>query len=348
MHYYFSVAAIFAVINIGVLTKLSARQLIVAPTTTTYTRGGSDDEAIPPKSSSNKCLNLGSEESMDDLISNHRHVIITFPAKAAGTSMKDFTARCNGKIYIDNFLNYPEYSKTVLNDALHLPPIISSHILTDQPLIDLAQHSSRKTLIIYIHREETDRLKSAIRYVLNSRVCGYATPFMDEQNTNKMFNLVKNDTHCILDETIVLRLIESKGIEIRMGSTMTLTCDAYEAIEQNAPDMVFMHYKQVDKLQRLLTKHHCPKLLNEAPARHNYKGERKMNVYLRLKNKGKDGEKVIVNVDDWLEEKIYMMEWALKMKKNITCQAKTRHMEEELFGCPGEALKTVSAGIKQW
>ena len=38
-----------------------------------------------------------------------------------------------------------------------------------------------------------------------------------------------------------------------------LTCDAYNSIRENRPNLVVANYKQASKLQELLAKHHCPK-----------------------------------------------------------------------------------------
>lgn len=67
------------------------------------------------------------------------------------------------------------------------------------------------------------------------------------------FDIARNDTHCTLDEVAVVDLIEKRLGDVGMGSPDILTCKAYEAIEHNAPNMIFMHYTQAGKLQKLLT-----------------------------------------------------------------------------------------------
>ena len=37
----------------------------------------------------------------------------------------------------------------------------------------------------------------------------------------------------------------------------------YEMIKENDPNIVFVHYKQVSQLQKLLSKHHCPLVTKE-------------------------------------------------------------------------------------
>lgn len=281
-------------------------------------------------------MSLDFEDTLDTIISNSRQVFITMPAKAAGTSLKRFTSKCTSKQQKvpDNFINNSTLSKNMLTDSFQLPSIIASHLYVDKPLVDLVQYSTRQTLIVYVHRDETERLLSGIRQVLTTHVCS------PNGRMRSQFNSAFNDTHCTLDEVAVVDLIEKRLGEVGYGSSNILTCKAYEAIEQNAPNMIFMHYTQADKLQKLLAKHHCPELMEE-PSRVNMAKSKGMEVYLRLK-KGKD----IVNLEIWLEEKRLPLEWALKLKKHASCQAKTKHIEDDLFACADQTVKV--SDILHW
>jgi len=290
------------------------------------------------------CLSLDFEDTLDTIISNSRQVFITMPAKAAGTSLKQFTSKCTSKQQIvpDNFINNPTLSKNMLTDSFQLPSIIASHLYVgDKPLVDLVQHSTRQTLIVYVHRDETERLLSGIRQVLTSYVCSRNRVMRSKVGDTSQFNSAFNDTHCTLDEVAVVDLIEKRFGEVGMGSSDILTCKAYEAIEQNAPNMIFMHYTQANKLQKLLAKHYCPELMEEEPSRFNTAKGKGMEVYLRLK-KGKD----IVNLEIWLKEKRLLLEWALKLKKHASCQAKTKHIEDNLFACADQTVKV--SDILHW
>jgi len=299
-------------------------------TSTTTTSGGAE------------CLSLDVEDTLDSIISNSRQVFITMPAKAAGTSLKRFTSKCTKQNMPDNFINSPMLSKNMLTDSFQLPSIIASHLYVgDEPLVDLAQHSTRETLIVYIHRDETERLLSGIRQVLTAGVCSQQRRVRSKvAGDTSQLNIVRNDTHCTLDETPVVDLIEKRLGEAGFGSPEILTCKAYEAIQQNAPNMIFMHYTQADKLQHLLAKHHCPELMEE-PSKENTAKEKGMEVYLRLK-KGAS----IVKLDEWLKEKRNLLEWSLKLKKHASCQAKTRHMEDDLFACSDQTVKV--SDIQHW
>ena len=173
-----------------------------------------------------QCLSLNFEEKVDAAISNSTQVFITMPAKAAGTSLKRFTKKCMKQEMSDNFINRPNLSKNFLTDSFELPSIITSHLYTDQPLVDLAQHGTRQTLIIHVHRDETERLLSGIRHLLTSRVCE-----KKRRTDIEEFNISRNETHCILNEGPVVKLIENRVDEIGFGSPEILTCKAYEAIE---------------------------------------------------------------------------------------------------------------------
>jgi hypothetical protein len=282
-----------------------------------------------------QCLSLNFEDQMDAVISNSTQVFITMPAKAAGTSLKQFTKKCMKQKTRDNFINYPHHPKNFLTDTFELPSIITSHLYSDQPLVDLAQQGTRQTLMIYMHRDETERLLSGIRQVLTS-ICA--------QGKNKDVIVEGNQTHCILSEGAVVKFIENRYNEIGGGSPEILTCAAYEAIEQNAPNMIVVHYEQANKLQKLLAKHHCPELLEELPTKANVSKEKSLAVYLRLQKGGED----VVNLDEWLHKKSAVLEWSLKLKKHASCQAKTRHMEDDLFACSDQTIKVSSTNIKCW
>eukprot|EP00984_Skeletonema_dohrnii_P004869 scaffold1714_cov78-Skeletonema_dohrnii-CCMP3373.AAC.1 len=155
----------------------------------------------------------------------------------------------------------------------------------------------------------------------------------------------KNETHCILDEGSMVDWIAKRHREVGGGTTGILTCKLYDALQENAPQLVFLNYKQIDNLQTLLAnKHHCPELLDELPIKVNVANEKEQKIFLYDGNENKG----VVRIEDWLEAKGPLMEWALNLRSAASCQAKTVHMEDELFGCPDEALKVTSESIKKW
>mmetsp|Transcript_2649 Transcript_2649/g.4808 ORF Transcript_2649/g.4808 Transcript_2649/m.4808 type:complete len:353 (-) Transcript_2649:444-1502(-) len=313
-------------------------ELHVSAPYSTGKRSGGGEQPV----NHNKCTSLDVDGNMDAIIASAKPIFITMPAKAAGTSLARFSEKCTKQNFPCNlFVNSPDEAEKFLSNTLHLPSIITSHVYAgDQPLVDIVQHSTRKTLIVQIHRDETERLQSGIKQVLTALVCNRVRY---KVGSTQHFHIDRNQTHCILDEGPAIDMIKERVQEIGIGSPEILTCKTYKAIEENEPHMIFLHYKQVNKLQRLLAKHHCPELLDEPPMERNVAKGKPMSVYLRLRNGGN-----VVKLDDWLHAKGDLLEWSLKLRKNATCQAKTRHMEDELFTCPDQAIKVTSEGVRRW
>lgn len=272
---------------------------------------------------------MGEEQDMDLLIANARQIFVTMPAKSGGTSMKRFTEKCMKNKITDNILNVKEtgfrWKKLLMNS---LPqPIISSHLYTDDNFNYLVNSANQDTLIIYSHREEGSRLTSAVKFVATERLCRGKG----------------NGTHCILDELVLINTIAAQDNEIGFSTHRLLTCQLYEAIHESAPKLVFLHYKQLDKLQRLLAKHHCPELSNELPVKKNVAGDKALKVLI-----AQNGVENFVDIDEWLHTKSHSLEWTLELKTNASCQGKTIHMEYELFSCPDEALRITFESIDRW
>lgn len=276
-----------------------------------------------------------------------RQVFITMPAKAAGSSLKEFAKKCVKRNDPDNFINNPTLVRNFLTISSELPSIIASHLYVgDEPLLDLIKHASfRDTIIIYVHREETERLLAGIKQVLSDLVCEKVTCKIGVDVLTE-FNMYSNRTHCILDERPVVSLIEKRVHEIGMGAPEILTCRTYDSIKENAPNMLFMNYKQANKLQRVLANHHCPELLAEGGVvEANLASQKSRTVFLRLSN---TKEHRIVDLDTWLSNKRGLLEWSLKLKRNTSCQAKTKHMEDDLFACPEQILEVDPAVVNKW
>mmetsp|Transcript_12781 Transcript_12781/g.36085 ORF Transcript_12781/g.36085 Transcript_12781/m.36085 type:complete len:334 (+) Transcript_12781:177-1178(+) len=267
-----------------------------------------------------KCLGLDPKEEIDTLLSQYEQVFVTMPAKAAGTSMKIFMKHCMPED-VRNFKNVivNKYARTeLLTASFHPPALIASHAGNKMTLQQLFKHATKQSLVIYLHREETSRLLSAIRHVLAKRVCPRGN---DEVN---------NPIDCTLTETELLTVIQKKEDEIQMGGPSLLACDSYDVIDTYAPNLVFIHYKQATRLQKLLAKRFCPQT---SGVRTRNSGDKKIDVLLD------SDSKTIVSLDAWLEAKRNILEFALGLRTNNEwCQAKTRVMEDDLLGCPDEAL----------
>merc|ERR1740139_172865 len=265
---------------------------------------------------------------MDDLVSEMKQVFVVMPAKAAGSSLKHFTAKCmkrNIRDFPDNFVNFADKTKDFLTDSLELPSIITSHLYSDAGLLEIAKHATRDTLIIYIHRKETSRALSAMKRVLTGIV---GQQYCEEKSVTKSSEDSQYFQNCTLDEQSVVDIIEKRTYEIGAGAPEILTCKSYSTIEQNAPNVVVLNHKHVDELQQILAKHHCPEMSGVSEKK-NSAAEKPEDVHIRLK-KGDD----IVELEDWLHAKRQLIEWTLALKNNKSgCQGMTRHMEDDLFSC---------------
>jgi len=293
-----------------------------------------------------QCLNLDSDSDsssggLDKLLESTDQVFITMCAKCAGTSMKLFTSKCTNFDSPDNFLIHNNNRKEeFFTNSYELPSIITSHMSSSAPLLKLIKLGTRNTVIIYIHRDETDRIISAIRHVLKLRVCSEMKIVSGDKK--RQFGIVQNKTHCVLDEQPIVTLIKARYGEMGYGGPEILNCDTYKAMEDDSnAKIVFVHYKQVNQLQKLLAKHHCPKLLeNSLPI---IKQVNKLSVFLRLKNGGSGT--TVVNIEDWFLKKRNLIEVLVMAEKldnggtNLSCKTKTKFIEDDMFLCADETAQ---------
>ena len=276
---------------------------------------------------------------LEHLIAQNDQIFLTMPAKAAGTSLKDFVHQClpQTKQLPDNFANWPNKSREFLTSSLELPPLIASHMLSDQTLIDLIQHTTDETLIVYLHRPETDRLLSAITEVLSAIVCGrkmYKLGSTTGASSLKDFHMENNATHCVLDETPVVDLIIAQRVqEIGFGTYDVLSCRTYQSIQDTSTNnLVVLDYHQAGRLQQMLASKYCPAIAGNVPLKSNLGDDKeRKQVYLRVNNKhGNDDSRAVIKLSEWLSYKRNLLEWSLKLRSNATCQANTKEMERQM------------------
>ena len=131
------------------------------------------EESNTPKQNNDKtvsqnCLSLDFDGGMDNLLSRYKQVFIEMPAKAAGTTFKHFTKICmdstntSSFTQFNNILNTPERIKEALASQLKMPSLVASHVAHPRHMHNTFVHATEETLIVYIYREETSRLTSAI------------------------------------------------------------------------------------------------------------------------------------------------------------------------------------------
>ena len=290
-----------------------------------------------------RCLSMDPGEEMEKAIADANQIFIMTPPKNAGTTMQTFMGFCDFpgmmddmdmvRVRVDDMPALQELRDQEHGGAeewenyftfqLNVPGVISQHTINSDELTSYIQNANSKTLIIYIHRDETERLKSGIRYVAQARLC----------------NGRVSNNECIVPEQTLIDEVKKGHNEI-VGAGKLLSCETYDSIEQNAPNMIFMHYTQVDKLQNLIAKYFCPELLPELPLKLNEASTLKLpdTTFVNLlQTEGE--EEQLIELDDWLDAKINSIEWALQLNNEATCQAKTKYMQDELFGCPDQAIR---------
>ena len=129
-----------------------------------HTNGSSTDTVIAYQDP--RCIGLELEDKMDKLLSSYRQVYIVMPAKAGSSSIKVFVKNCmkhQTEKCFDSILHQPGLMRSAHLDTFKQPSLIASHLYTKNTLVNLVKQATRESLIVYIHREETDRLLSAIK-----------------------------------------------------------------------------------------------------------------------------------------------------------------------------------------
>jgi hypothetical protein len=247
-------------------------------------------------------------------------------AKAAGTSLKSFAKSCNPNTTenLQTLINNNE-AFNLLTKSWDMPGVYASHFWVPKALSRLLRSVSRHTLVIYIHREETSRLKSAALHVL-TQWCAHGPP---EAQKGFFDNVESNNQKCLVSETKLVEILKVRPQEMQMGTIELLTCETYSSIEEYAPNMLFVDYKHADALQNLLAEKYCPKKINHV----HHIGKGSDIVFVRLH----DGV-AEVSLSDLFEKKSSYLEWMLGLNDKASCLVKTRRMEDNLFACDGSFI----------
>ena len=280
-------------------------------------------------------LHINSLKSLDIIMNQTNQVFMTMPTKAAGTTINTFTRYCMDHLNMTgNFMNFQEQIEKIFIDNYQAPSIISSHLRSDGPFIGIVKGATRETLVIYLHREELSRVRSATQHVLMSKICTYIArgkKLMDKYH----FDVEVNSTRCTIDEEHIITIIKNRDAEIGFGAPEILTCDYFDAIAQNTPyNLVFIHYSQANKLQRILAKHYCPHAMKDLPIAKNVAIKKKMELFVRLQT----NRSRTVSFEDWFDTKQNLIFWALNSNSKMNCKSKIIDMEDHLFSCPDEAV----------
>lgn len=259
------------------------------------------------------------------------------PAKAAGTSMKDFSKACNGPSYselMDNFISDLRFDLAdIISNFYHMPHVIASHLYHVDNLVYLLKNVGRNTLILYVHRDETKRLSSAINEVVTNW-CRGGNGHVEVEAPRNFFYKRKQNKCYVEEKKLINVAIKKKEHEIGLGASELLQCEVFEAIKANAPNMVFLDYKYGNNLQKLLAEKYCPNLV-DVPVESNVASAKEFEALVKITN-----SEETVPLNEWLKVKESTLEWALGLHHEATCRAKTRIMEDVLFSCENGFLNT--------
>ena len=277
------------------------------------------------------CLTF--EDDMDRRVAEASNVIVVMPAKAGGSTMKRFIQHCYPDIEYDE---RPFHTRTGLqkfiSSSLDLPKLIHSHIIDSDHLIRLIKTVPDDFLIIFVYREESDRKVSALKQVLDYRGCSRKDRYKTLQPTIK-----RNETHCVYeDEEEILKSAVGEGIfEIGRNINGILSCDTHDAIEDTNPNLMMMSVSQINQLQPILAKYHCPEILPKLPINWNIASDKKEWVYVRTRENGAE-----VKLEEWAKSKKQFLDWAYNTDEEIQkfCRAKTRKLQNEMNRCNDQLI----------
>ena len=278
------------------------------------------------------------KSEIDQIIQSSTLLYVTMPAKAGGQSLKEFTRKCmkyddgaNMKTNLNH--NTDENKRELLTKTYEIPSLITGHINEGHQFVKLIEGVSDNTILIYVHRQETNRLVSAINQVVNDRLCRGDVRMMGEFKDK----IIRNESKCIIDEKVLVDLIAERQFEIGDGIDKSLTCAAFDAIEKSKPNMLIINYRQVNQLQEAIAKQHCPDVLSHLPIHINDSAKDEFETHVQLLSE--EGKAVLLS--DWLERKKESLEWTLDLKDSDRCQRKIRDMERILFTCQDEIVRLI-------
>lgn len=299
-------------------------------------------------------LNCVEQDDFEELFSNAKQTFVMTPARASDTNMIEYGKMCAKSEFK---LTSEMQDKLDFITAYDYPSkLLVSHIDDDRYIINMAETMDRKsTLMIYMYRNELDRLQSSIEFVAKADICGFEAGYESRHlffmekfaeyfpslNSRKMEDLIKieGDTKCTIDEDLLLATVEKRFAEMRQGSSSRiLSCDVYQTIKTTNANMMFIHYEQADALQKMMAKSLCPEMLESrmVPVS-NVRSEKEttINVYSTK-------SEATLELSDWVEAKGRLLQWAFGLNqqdKGVKCQRQTYEIENEIDRCPSKMIR---------
>ena len=102
--------------------------------------------------------------------------------------------------------------------------------------------------MIYVYRNELDRLKSAIACITNAKICSkpidskLKETFAKDMTADSV--IFGEDGKCTINEDFLITVIKEEFKEISTGENRILTCNIYESPKRTDQDVIFVHYMQ--------------------------------------------------------------------------------------------------------
>mmetsp|Transcript_12329 Transcript_12329/g.21381 ORF Transcript_12329/g.21381 Transcript_12329/m.21381 type:complete len:381 (+) Transcript_12329:203-1345(+) len=284
--------------------------------------------------SNSQCLSVS---SLRTLIDATDQVFVTMPARGAGTSFQQFGDKCfgAGSLTSDAVRGGEDALKELMMQQYEVPKVITSHNGSAENMAKILHDIPKTSLVIYSHREETPRMLSAIKHVLATRYCG------DKSIKSSLVEKMEGD-ECYVKEGELVNLVKEQSFEIGEGAGAALSCDVYDTIEEYGPTMLFMDYSNADEIQNLLAEKYCPDLVGKPV----HATEETPPVFVHTENPINESGESIVSLDEWLEAKSTLLEFALRLNDKATCVGKTRKMEDSLLSCKDGYLS--SNALLEW
>ena len=279
------------------------------------------------------------EEELDQLLQSTKLVFIGMPVRSAEQTMGDFARMCSESKGIEYDFERLSHQWLGFTDQYELPSIVSKHFTRKDDLPGIIQGSTDKTLIIYVHHQEKDRALGAIEFVLGYGLCGGNLDLKQSENSFTVYNTTDGTgTYCVVDESALVDIIDRQPEDVGFDQEVALPCSFHESIEENQPKMVAVNYKQVDKLQRILAKHHCPDILSRLDEEtHNLNSEEETEVPVYIKLSSDTSKEVPVS--EWMETKRDYLALVFALHKKNKCRGEIKAIEEKISICNDEIIQ---------
>ena len=270
------------------------------------------------------CLN---ENEFKRNIDHHEQIFIVMPPKAGGSSLIGFARMCCGDAAVfQNQLHVPTLRKQWLTEFYDTPNLHIGHIL-GEGMKSLLKGVSKDSLIVYIHREETSRVASAVKHVM-SVFCTGDIYFPARKAPFSFVQRNETDHTCTIEENdLVDKVIQRKVWEIKNSVHDIWSCDTFNTLNDNRPNLIVMNMNQIDTLQKMLAERFFPQMANKPALHRNVGTEKKTKNFVQLSSNSTR----IVSLDEWVLKKKNMIEYTLGLKEDIGCQNNVRDMEDKLF-----------------